>query len=170
MFLILLSAVLAAEEKSAEEAALDLIRSSYKAGVCATLDSEGSPYQSVMPFVIDKKGNPIVFISDLAEHTENINKKPNASFMVMRPDEKGDHFNGSRATMMGKFVKVPHKEDTEVRKIYLEQFKEAKEWAEFGDFHFYRLELKSVYYIGGFGDINWLDMKDYRKANNANRK
>ena len=153
----------AAEERSFAEQAVTLL-SKGQTGIASTIEKD-KPYLSSMPFVIDSEGRPIVFISDLARHTDNIQKNPNASLIVNQPDEKGSYFNGSRVTLEGKFVQVTdEKEIAACRKVYMERFKEAKLWADFGDFNYYRLEINKIFFIGGFGDIDYVDLKDYKGA------
>ena len=136
-----------------------------KAAIVATMDNK-DPYLSIMPYVLDKDGNPVVLISDLAEHTQNIKDNPKACFCMAKPDKEGSIFNGSRATLRGKMVKILNDQAKEVRKTYLAAFPEAKDWVDFGDFNFYKLEVDSIYFIGGFGKIDYLNMDKYRKIAN----
>tara|TARA_Y100000034_G_scaffold78539_1_gene94393 strand:- start:3108 stop:3557 length:450 start_codon:yes stop_codon:yes gene_type:complete len=98
-------------------------------GMCEN-DKCLKPYGSVMPYCLDEKGRVVVYISDLAVHTDNINANPFASVMVFKPDEKGNVFNGSRVTMSGKFRKVDC-------------------------------------YIGGFGEIGTVEVKNFERAAKA---
>lgn len=136
----------------------------YDSAIVGTIEDK-DPYQSIMPFVVDSNGRPVVLISDLAVHTTNIIENSTASFHV------------GWAVLQGRLVKVPDEDVKAVRKKYIEKFKEAKQWVDWADFDFYHLELndsikfykldtKSFYFIGGFGDINYLDMDKYKKAVN----
>lgn len=134
-------------------------------GIVSTIENGNKPYLSSMPFVIDNEGRPIVFISDLARHTDNIQKNSNVSIIVSEPDKQGSYFNGSRVTLSGKFVKVTNeKEIAACRKLYMSHFEEAKEWADFGDFNYYRLEIDDIFFIGGFGEIDSVNLKQYKEA------
>lgn len=133
--------------------------------VLATIDEDNAPYLSSAPIVLNKKGQPVVFLSDLALHTKNINKSPKVSVIVNQPDKKGSYFNGARATVKGTMVQVTdEKEVAECRKKYLDNYREAEDWADFGDFHYYRLEFTGIYFIGGFGEIDWLDLDEYKSV------
>lgn len=135
--------------------------------ILATIKKD-EPYVSSTPFVLDVEGRPVIFISDLALHTDNISKNPNVSIIVNKPDKEGSFFNGSRVTIGGKMVKVTdEKEIAQCRNLYMGRYKEAKDWADFGDFNYYRLEYKEIYLIGGFGEIHWIDLKEYKEAVNA---
>lgn len=125
-------------------------------------DFKGFPFGSLTPFVVDKNGNPVVFLSDLAQHTENIGKNSKVSIMIYRANKK-DLFNSARITFVGKMVKLNDKEREEIKKVYLKRHPEAESFIDFGDFNFYRLEIQNIHYIGGFGDINWVEVEDYRK-------
>lgn len=130
---------------------------------------KGTPYGSLTPFMTDKKGNPILFLSDLAQHTENIGKDKRCSLMIHRID-KDDIFNSPRVTFVGKMTKITdNKEREELAKMYLRKHPEAKDFIDFEDFNFYRLIIDRIHYIGGFGDINWVDADEYRRNLPRNR-
>jgi|SaaInlV_165m_DNA_2_1040747.scaffolds.fasta_scaffold45618_2 heme iron utilization protein len=160
MTFLFIAALLAAEP-TVEEQAYKLIKDNNKTSMACTQHAMGA-FGSVMPFLLDK-GRPVVFISDLAEHTKNINKDSRASIFVMK--DRSD-FDSPRATIIGKFVLVPKKEIEEVKKAYIKEFPQAKFFAELHDFQFYRLEITGIYYVGGFGPkpIQWLDIKKYQEA------
>jgi putative heme iron utilization protein len=51
-----------------------------------------------------------------------------------------------------------------VRDHYLKRYPEASQWADFGDFAWFRMELQESYLVGGFGIIGWIDAADYDQA------
>ena len=121
------------------------------------------PYGSIMGYAVDTKGSPYVFISDLAVHTDNIKANPYSSLMIFEADKKGNVFNGSRITVEGKFVMVKdEKEIARLRTAYLKKHPDSKIFIDFGDFNYFRMEISSIYYIGGFGDIEYVDLKEYK--------
>lgn len=133
-----------------------------KAGKAATLSTthDKVAFGSLVPYVLDSKGRPVIFVSDLAIHTQNLKKDPKCSLMVAKID-KNDIFNSARITFIGKMVKVPDKELEEIKKLYLARHKSAEGFVDFEDFNFYRLEIEKIYWVGGFGDIEWIDPKEY---------
>jgi putative heme iron utilization protein len=132
-----------------------------QAGVLSS-DFKGTPFGSFMPYILDKKGNPVVFVSDLARHTENIKANPKCSFTVHKLI-RTDVFNSPRITLSGKMVKVSDKERKALSAVYLKAHPGAKEFIEFEDFNFYRLEVEGIYWVGQFGDIQDVELEDYRK-------
>lgn len=133
-----------------------------KEGKVATLSTnyDKVAFGSLTPYVLDNKGRPIIFVSDLALHTKNFKKDPKCSLMVAKID-KDDIFNSARITFIGKMVKVSDKELEEIKKLYLARHKSAEDFVELEDFSFYRLEIEKIYWVGGFGDIEWIEPKKY---------
>ena len=123
---------------------------------------ENYPYTSLVPYIVDKEGRPIVFISDLAMHTKNLKRNSKCSLMVSKINED-DIFNSARVTLIGTMEKVPEKEIEEIKKIYFEKYPVSKDLLDMWDFSFYRMEVEHIHYIGGFGDINWYQKDQIKK-------
>lgn len=160
--MFLFCAALLAAEPTAEELAFKLISENNKTATACTQHKKGA-FGSIMPYSLDSKGRPVVLISDLAVHTENIKANAKASIFVMKDRENLD---SPRATLVGKFVLVPKEELKGTQEHYFKDFPKAKIYVQFHDFNFYRLEVTDIYYVGGFGPkpIEWIDMDKYREA------
>ncbi len=130
-----------------------------KLGSLATLYKD-TPFVSLVPYALDHQGRPVIFISDLAIHTKNISKNPKCSLMLSKQDND-DLFNSPRITYIGKMERVPDDDVDLVKKAYLAKYPDVESLLDLEDFAFYRLDIKSIYYIGGFGDINWIDLDEY---------
>src|SRR5688572_21683905 len=73
-------------------------------GALSTLaaDPEGYPYGSVASYGLDDRGNPLLFISLMAEHTQNAMRDPRASLLVTEPVPDGaDPLASGRVTLLG---------------------------------------------------------------------
>lgn len=128
---------------------------------CLSTNYKDTPFGSTVPFALDSKGIPIVVLSSLAIHSKNLDKNDKCSLMVMKED-KEDPFNSKRVTFLGKMVKISDEKQIEqLKKIFVERHKSAKEFIDFGDFSFFKMEIDKIYYVGGFGDINWIEVKEY---------
>ena len=68
-------------------AARNLMLSEYQ-GVLSThsLDAPGYPFGSVAPYCLDRKGRPVILISNIAQHTKNLKANPKVSLIVMERD------------------------------------------------------------------------------------
>lgn len=124
----------------------------------------GYPFGSVMPYGLDDRGRPIFLVSTMAMHTQNLHADPRASLLVTQPDASGDPLGASRVTLMGKVESVPSTDVAEARKLYLARYANSRNWVEFEDFSFYRMEIVDVYYVGGFGVMGWVTAPDYDGA------
>jgi putative heme iron utilization protein len=121
----------------------------------------GFPFGSIMPYAADNLGRPIFFISTMAMHTQNLRQDARASLLIARPDSTGDPLGAARVTLLGTTVEAPA---AEVRELYLSRYENAKYWQEYSDFSYYRLEVSSVYFIGGFGVMGWVPSEEYAGA------
>ena len=64
---------------------------------------------------------------------------------------------------MGTAVKVD-KEDIEAAKeLYRKKHPDAF-WVDFGDFTWFRLDVEKIHFVGGFGKIGGVPIKDYKEA------
>ena len=109
----------------------------------------GHPFASVMPYALDGDGRPLVLISSMAIHTQNLHGDARASLLV---------------TLMGEALRVGESDLAAVRASYLERHPTAAYWADFDDFSFWRLEVADVYFVGGFAAMGWVDAAEYRHA------
>lgn len=115
----------------------------------------------MMPYAVDDLGRPVIFISSMAMHTQNLQQDPRASLLISDPDLSGDPLGAARLTLLGSVAGSPAEE---VRDLYLSRYENAKYWQTFSDFAYFRLEVSAVYYIGGFGVMGWVSADDYRSA------
>ena len=126
------------------------------------MDPAGYPYGSVATYGLDDRGTPLFFVSLMAEHTQNALRDPRASLLVAEPVPEGaDPLASGRVTLLGKLSEV----DREVAQDrYLAANPTAAYYIEFGDFVFYRLDVESIRYVGGYGRMSWVDAVRYAVA------
>lgn len=122
----------------------------------------GYPFGSVMPYAIDDTGNPIVLISQMAMHTKNLRAEPRATLLVA--EQSGSPLGAARISVMGDFARVEGPHEESVAAAYLSAHPESRQWAGFGDFGFYRMTVKDVYLVGGFGVMGWVTAAQYAAA------
>jgi heme iron utilization protein len=135
-------------------------------GMLSTLSRRhaGYPFGSLMPYAPDDSGRPLLLISGLAMHTKNLEADPRASLFVAESSATEDPLAAGRVTLMGTAIRVPPAERTTVRAAYLDRHPGASNWVDFEDFAFWRLDLLDVYWVGGFGAMDWLVVGDYAGA------
>lgn len=128
---------------------------------------EGYPFGSVTPYALDGQGRPLFLISSMAVHTKNLAANPKAALLVSEETSEEGLLSGARANLLGSVAEVPDAEEPAAREAYLAQHPAAAQWADFGDFAFYRMDVAEVYYVGGFGMMGWVSAADYAGANPA---
>jgi hypothetical protein len=87
----------------------------------------GFPFGSLMPYAADDLGRPVLFISSMAMHTQNLHQDARASLLITQPDSFGDPLGAARVTLLGTAAEVPA---AEVRDLYLSRHENAKYWKE----------------------------------------
>jgi putative heme iron utilization protein len=125
------------------------------------LEPAGYPYASFTTFAL-ADGEPVFLISRMAEHTRNLQADARASLLVHDSD-KADPLANGRVTLVGKVHKVARPAERE-RAAFLAAQPTAAYYADFTDFDFYRMQLESVRYIGGYGRMSWVDAAAFLKA------
>ena len=132
----------------------ELIRSA-RTAVLATLRGEDrGPYASLVAVAPDGQGEPVLLLSSLAWHTQNLLHDPRASLLIADPAAQGDPLAAPRASLIGAIARTTH---DDAAGWYFAVHPEAKGYAEFNDFAFHRFTIASVHLVAGFGRIETLD-------------
>lgn len=124
---------------------------------------QGYPFGSVMPYGLTGNGEPIFLISSMAMHTRNLLNEPRATLLVTQ--ESTSPLGAGRISIMGEVR--PLESEDEVSKVssnYLTKNPEATNWVRFGDFNFFQMSLRDIYFVGGFGVMGWITPKEFREA------
>jgi hypothetical protein len=144
--------------------ALRALLSSQRTAALGTLDAQGLPFVSMVPFAIAPvQGCVVLHVSGLALHTRNLQATPNVSLMVMEAEKAGEPVHAlARVTLVGTAAVLPS--DTpawhDARKAYLERFPEAEPMTQLGDFMFVAINVDGARQVAGFGAARSLDAQD----------
>lgn len=152
-------------EPSYAEGARTLVHRA-RSGTLSTLSRRhpGHPFGSVMPYALDGRGAPLLLISTMAMHTQNLEADPRASLLVTQPGWTEDPLAGGRVTLMGRAARVPESDGRAAREAYLARHPRAAAWVDFEDFGFWQLEIAHVYFVGGFAAMDWVTSEGYAAA------
>jgi putative heme iron utilization protein len=132
-------------------AAKRVLRSASTASL-ATLSQDGSPFASLVTVATTHAGEPILLISRLAMHTQNLARDARASLLLVEAGgETGDPLAGARLTLTGRVT--PPEADPTVRRRFLAYHPEAAGYAGFADFGFHRFVVNGGHLVAGFGRI-----------------
>ncbi len=140
-----------------------LIRS-VDSGILSTMSRElpGYPFGSVTPYVMTHEGELVVYVSSIAQHTQNMQEDPRVSLTVVEQGAGNQQALG-RVTVIGDASAVPELALEAVSKRYFRFFPEAEVYAGTHDFSFYWIAPRRIRYIGGFGQIFWIEAEQWRQ-------
>jgi heme iron utilization protein len=136
---------------------------SISTGTLCTLAIEpaGYPYGSFVTVGFDQ-GDPVFLISALAEHTKNLEQDPRASLLIAESGAADPLANG-RVTLLGPCTRVEG-DGGSGRAAFLAAHPNSAYYADFRDFGFWKLQVDSIRYIGGYGRMSWIDKADWHTA------
>lgn len=125
-----------------------------------SIQMPGYPYATVVPNVLDEQHRPILLISALAEHTKNLLADPKVSISV---NESGitNVQDGQRLTLVGDAERF--EPDQALITRYLRYVPAAEQYLTL-DFMFFRIIPKRLRYIGGVGNMGWVEAEAFDTA------
>lgn len=126
-------------------------------------DPAGYPFGSVVSYGLDATGDPLFVISQLAEHTGNLGADPRASLLVTEAHVAGtDPLAVGRVTLVGDAAPVPDAEQDAAIAVVATRIPAVAGYAGYGDFRCFRLRVRAIRWVGGFGEMDWVDAAAYR--------
>lgn len=128
------------------------------AGVLSTqsLAQPGYPFGSLAPYALTHEGRPLIYVSRIAEHTRNLAADRRACLTVIEPSS-GNRQAVGRTSLLGDAQEVPAAEREAAARRYFAFFPEQRQYEQFHDFSFWSIEPTRVRWIGGFGEIHWIE-------------
>ena len=137
-------------EKGANARAI--VRALDRAALASRMEADGAPYASLVMTACDPVGNPLMMLSDLAEHTRNLKTRPEASLLFDATAGLDNALTGTRVTLQGSIRQEPS--DSALAARYLAVHPDAELYAGFADFNLYRMQVTRVHVVAGFGRIH----------------
>ncbi|KAK8551087.1 hypothetical protein V6N13_119577 [Hibiscus sabdariffa] len=122
---------------------------------------EGYPFGSLVDFAPDTMGHPIFSFSPLAIHTRNLLADPRCTLVVQIPGWSG--LSNARVTIFGDVYPLPEHQQEWAHKQYVAKHQQgtSQQW---GNFYYFRMQnISDIYFIGGFGTVAWVDVKEYEE-------
>ncbi len=116
------------------------------------------PYASLVLLACDHDAAPLLLMSDLAEHSKNIAGDARAALLVDGTAGRVDPLTGPRVTILGT---VEQTADPRLKARFVARHPSAALYADFADFHLYRIAVARAHFVAGFGRIHWIDAADF---------
>jgi putative heme iron utilization protein len=152
------------EAKGGAELARALLRSE-PAAVLATASASrgGHPFASLVPFALSRAGEPLLLLSELAQHTRNLAADPRACLLVHDAAATAkDPRTSPRAAILGRVRRVPAEEEPDARARYLARHPGARGLLAL-DFALHVLEVEEAQIVGGFAAAGWVSGVELRE-------
>jgi CTP:phosphocholine cytidylyltransferase-like protein len=131
-----------------------IIEGNYEFSLLGTNGKENFPSISkILPML--NKNILYVLLSDLSEHTQNINDNNKVSFYFSVKENNKVKLNNPRLTLNGKIKKIKLDKKNKIFLNLLNAYekvdKGSKMWGMFIDFNFYEFRPERALFIEGFG-------------------
>jgi len=117
-----------------------------------SLAHPGYPFGSVVPYVLDRTGEPLLLLSPLSQHTKNIDAHGHCCLTLMETGD-GDVQQRQRLTALGDIAPVDPGGDA---RRYFRYFPQSRTYHEQLGFVFYRFTTMRLHWNGGFATARWL--------------
>jgi len=138
-------------------------------GSLATLEQgNGHPLASRVTVATDIDGTPIILISELSSHTTALMNDPRCSLLIGELGT-GDPLAHPRMTLICSAEQLDRQSDEgqRAKKRFLMRHNAAALYADFGDFHFFKLTIERANLNGGFAKAYALKANDFMLNDDA---
>lgn len=118
----------------------------------ATSSLDGVPFASYVVAATGPEQSPILLLSGLAVHTQNLMRDPRASLLfVGARGRDAEPMTAPRLTLVGRAAR--HPDQPAAARAYLAAYPEAGLYAGFADFACYGFLIDGAHVVAGFGRI-----------------
>ncbi len=137
-----------------------------RSGTLSTLSvsHKGFPFGSLTPYDITPEGSIVICVSTIAEHFKNLVSDGRASLFVADPFGNADPQAHARATVLLKFEQVKPDAINATAAAYHARFPHSASTTLTHDFVFMKGTPERIRWIGGFGEIGWVDGAEFIKT------
>jgi heme iron utilization protein len=146
---------------SADQTSRQIIRSARKAFLNTIANPgdqafAGWPSTSMVTVVAAWDGSPVLMLSDIAYHAQNIKADARCALMFDGTEDFANPQEGPRVSVVGKLKKT---NDKKLHERFLQRHPRARMYAGFGDFNFYKMDVEKFHFVGGFARAIWVNKR-----------
>ena len=136
----------------------------------------GRPYVSLVASACEPDASPLLLLSDLARHTQNLVADPRVSLLFDGTLDHPDRLAGPRLTLLGRAERVADPSGasggasrgaSRGAARFTARHPASAGYAGFADFHLYRVAIERGHLVAGFGRIAWIEAEDLRFPDEA---
>lgn len=134
-----------------------LLRAARSAGLATTVN--GQPFATLVTPAMTGDLSALLLLSDLSEHTRHLRADPRCALLMSGEPSGPNPQTAPRVSVTGLAEVV---DDPVLTARFLAVHSYAVLYAEFGDFHLWRVRLMGALYVGGFARAARLRAEDLR--------
>lgn len=130
-------------------------------GVLSTLSTRkpGWPVGSLVSYALTRLGDPVFLLSELSQHTKNLQIDSRASLFVQEVGARNPQSAG-RLAVLGRVTPVPEEDRADAKARYVAVHPEGRSFSELGDFAFWQLAIEDVHVVAGFARAGWISQAE----------
>ena len=118
----------------------------------ATILPDGSPYTSLVLTANTPKGEPVLYVADIAEHTHNLLREPRSSLLFEIASHEAEPMAHPRVGLVGRLALS---DDPELRQRFM--LRHPSTDPQLGGFRIFLFQTDRARLVGGFGDVRWVE-------------
>lgn len=127
-------------------------------------DLDGWPFGSIVPYAISQTGSLIVFLSDISEHSKNLQADARATVFLADPAARDNPQSAPRHAMLVR-ARLPEGDERAAAEAqYFARFPEAERMRSTHGFLVWLLECHRIRWIAGYGGMGWIEGGDWQAA------
>ena len=139
--------------------------SSQQTLILATVSINNLPQISYAPYVRDQDGAFFIYVSELAQHTENLLKNQRTSVLFIRPESESNNLFARERVVFNCCVEEIKRDDENFESQLQAMQKKFGEVVEtlcaLPDFHLFAFRPESGRYVAGFGRAFAINVNDW---------
>lgn len=143
------------ESESPSWTARKLLRAA-RVGTLAS-SADGQPFASLVTPACAPDLSVLLLLSDLSEHTRHLRAEPRCAVMVVGPAADANPQTAPRVTVTGLAEPI---DDASLKARWLAVHPYAALYADFADFHLWRIRPRAGLFVGGFARATRLRQAD----------
>ena len=131
-------------------------------------DGKEYPFGTLVTYLLNDLGQPYMLLANNAAHTRNLLNNPKVALYVQNPMSPGQ--KGARLTLVGEIEKITKPAELrDCKEFYADRFPDQAQPLEDERFErffsMYKIVLKDIYYVSGFGVTTcWVNPEEFSKA------
>jgi putative heme iron utilization protein len=121
----------------------------------------GWPFGSITPYGVLPSGDAVLFLSEIAEHTKNLERDGRACLFVADPAAQAQPQAGWRLAIQVRARRSSDGERAATETCYFTRFPRAEAMRQAHGFHCWIAEVDCVRWIAGFGEMGWTNRAEW---------